>query len=229
MEIRCPKCGQILLWHQGMLVCYHCRVGYWIAPRSLRLPWPDLTPVRKRPHISPGALLLVLALLVGSVGLMSVLTADRAAGGTSSPVRPTSTAGPRPATHQRVFASGGEARGTLTVDNGGYQDGFVWLSTGASTRTVAAGYVRSDDTLTLTGIPDGTYRLFFCTGEDWLDSVARFARDQICRRFVESFRYATTHGYTRVEWTTWTVSLHAVPAGTAETVRIDPAALPPLQ
>lgn len=229
MEIRCPKCGGELVPRGNVMLCFRCNLGYLT---SQGVPFPQLAESAlypKRRRTSWVAVLALLAVIAGCGYVTFSLSNGTAAWGAGYGPRATATRWPRPLSYQYPLPGGNHGLGTLTVENGGSQDGFVRLSTDASTLAVAAGYVRSDDTLELTGIPDGTYRLFYCTGQNWRSNPPGFMKNQSCRRFVDALSYTTTHGYTRVEWSTWTVSLHAVPSGTAETARIDAADLPPLR
>jgi hypothetical protein len=117
-----------------------------------------------------------------------------------------------------------DGKGQLTVENGLDLDAVAILS-GLDEQTLIAVYVQADDSFTLTGIRDGTYDLYFSLGEDWDSEQAEFTRRVRRSRFEESFSFRTT----ATTYTGWTVTLHPVAGGTAETEPVPEDEFPPLK
>lgn len=232
MPYRCPKCGEPLARTalDTLLVCSHCRVGYLQSDlEGYPLPVVEATPPPPRRAARPMGAGLPIA--IAALSLVAIL-ASRAViavreGGALMALRPTRTPGLRPITtqtHRGLWAG----PGTLTVDNGTSDDGFVRLAPSAESPAVAAGSVRAGDTLRLEGIPDGDYVVWYCTGSDWRPATHDFAVDYRCRRFEDRAHFstrATSGGWT---YSTWEITLHSVPDGNAETRYADPEDLPPL-
>jgi endonuclease YncB( thermonuclease family) len=112
----------------------------------------------------------------------------------------------------------GQGMGELTIDNGNEGDAVIVLS--QSGKTVVKTYIRGKDSCTITGIADGTYDVFFTTGTDWDGSV--FTRDADFQKFEDPLEYSTTSS----SYTTWSLTLHTVIGGTAQTDEVDPNAFP---
>jgi hypothetical protein len=95
-------------------------------------------------------------------------------------------------------------------------------------------YIRSQENFTVP-IRDGDIQLYFCLGEDWDSGARRFTRRTSFFRFAEPLRFESTFdldmesGRASTEYTTWEVTLHAVPGGTARTESIPEAEFPTLQ
>jgi hypothetical protein len=107
---------------------------------------------------------------------------------------------------KQTGATNGE--GELTVDNGLDLDAVAVLSRDS---WLLAVYVRNNSSHTITGIPDGNYELFFTLGEDWDAAQGAFTRRRDLSRFEESFPFTSTP----TTYSVWSVTLHPVPGGTA--------------
>ncbi len=82
---------------------------------------------------------------------------------------------------------------------------------------MASIYIRSDDSYRLVSVPDGTYFLFFSTGEEWDSNAGRFANNARYQRFTDEFDFNTTsRGYS-----IWEVTLHGVIGGDAGSISVD--------
>jgi len=112
------------------------------------------------------------------------------------------------------------AAGELTIINGTRADGVVILT--RQTQTITSAYVRADDRLTVTNIPDGVYLVYFRTGTDWQAEQQSFRTNEICQRFESTLSFVTTAS----EYTTWEITLHAVENGNARTEAVAPSAMP---
>lgn len=117
----------------------------------------------------------------------------------------------------------GGGLGELSVENGSARDHLLVITTAAEpARAAARLYVRAGEALTVTGLPDGVYRLYFSSGEAWDGDERRFTQDARFGRFQDTFAYTTT----ATQYTTWSVTLHPVVGGTAETEAVAPDEFP---
>ena len=115
-----------------------------------------------------------------------------------------------------------EGKGTLTLDNGLAEDAFVKMI--SNEKLVASFYVRGGERFTFDHVPDGLYKLIYCTGFGWDANGRDFARGRHAVRYDEALNYATTR---RNEGTTIitstgviTLTLHKVANGNAKTTGI---------
>jgi hypothetical protein len=111
--------------------------------------------------------------------------------------------------------------GELTVENGLDLDAVAVLSQGS---WLLAVYVRNNSSHTIAGIPDGDYELFFTLGEDWDATQGAFTRRRDLSRFEESFPFTSTP----TTYSVWSVTLHAVPGGTASSQDVPESQFPSL-
>lgn len=113
-------------------------------------------------------------------------------------------------------------RGKLTLDNGLLEDAYVKMI--RSEKLVASFYVRGGERFTFDHIPDGIYKLIYCTGFGWSDARRDFERGRRAVRYDQLLDYATTQ---RVEGTSIvtstsviTLTLHKVAHGNTRTSEI---------
>ena len=113
-------------------------------------------------------------------------------------------------------------KGTLTLDNGLAEDAFVKMI--SNEKLVASFYVRGGERFTFDHVPDGLYKLIYCTGFGWDANGRDFARGRHAVRYDEALNYATTR---RNEGTTIitstgviTLTLHKVANGNTKTTGI---------
>jgi hypothetical protein len=78
---------------------------------------------------------------------------------------------------------------------------------------------------TVDGIPDGTYEVFFTTGNDWDDVNQRFTRDCSFEKFDDPVEFTTRDLEDSIEYSIWELSL-ATLGGNAPTTLVDPGAFP---
>jgi hypothetical protein len=115
-----------------------------------------------------------------------------------------------------------KGRGSLKVDNGTNRDAYLKLV--ASSKLVAAFYVKANSVYTLKRIPDNNYQLLFVSGEDWDAKTRTFTRDATFTKFDEDLKFVTTR-QTRgrniyIRYSVFSVTLHSVVNGDAKTSAI---------
>lgn len=110
--------------------------------------------------------------------------------------------------------------GRLTIKNGLSRDGVVTLVRGR-TKAISV-YIRARKSVTVRNIKDGRYRVFFTTGYRFSVSKGRFTRGATYQRFNGSLLFRTTS----TQFSTWRLTLHAVPGGNAGTSSINPKDFP---
>ncbi|MEU8176793.1 hypothetical protein AB0C14_28295 [Microbispora hainanensis] len=115
-------------------------------------------------------------------------------------------------------------RGSLTVKNGGTQDGVVTLVRGG--RKAVSFYVRKGSTAKVSNIKDGTYRVYFTTGVDYDRGARAFTRNCGFSKFDDAVKFQTVYSGYSVRWSDWTLTLDAVFGGNATTSDVDPDAFP---
>lgn len=113
-------------------------------------------------------------------------------------------------------------KGKLTLDNGLAEDAFVKMI--SNEKLMASFYVRGGERFTFDHVPDGHYKLIYCTGFGW-DAIRRdFARGRHAVRYDEALIYATTRrneGASIVTSTgVITLTLHKVANGNTKTTGI---------
>ncbi|MGB9005731.1 MAG: hypothetical protein WCB96_08415 [Candidatus Aminicenantales bacterium] len=109
--------------------------------------------------------------------------------------------------------------GSLRITNGTDKDAVAVLiddNLGYPRRAI---YIRKRESGIMTSIPIGTYRLRFQFGNYWL-ADRRFCKLFGTSEFYESFRFEERELNNGTEYSTWEVSLHPVPEGTAKTYQI---------
>jgi hypothetical protein len=103
--------------------------------------------------------------------------------------------------------------GEMTIENGTSRDGVIALT--LSEVPVVTAYIRTGDSVTLKGISDGTYQLYFSKGAGW--DGEEFLAIPSFQRFVNVFRFSTTS----TTYITWNVTLHGVIDGRAAAEEVD--------
>ena len=82
-------------------------------------------------------------------------------------------------------------------------------------------YIQAGDTFTVRGIPDGTYNLYYALGKDWVDGNKPFSILVEYSRFADKFKFEVVRTFWGGErYTIWTVTLHPIVGGTAETYEV---------
>ena len=110
-------------------------------------------------------------------------------------------------------------KGKLSLDNGLTEDAFVKMI--SNDRLVASFYVRGGEKFTFTHVPDGVYRLIYCTGFGWEAARRDFERGRHAMRYDEALDFTTTRrteGNSIITSTgVMTLTLHKVANGNART------------
>lgn len=114
-------------------------------------------------------------------------------------------------------------KGILEIDNGTRQDSLIVLTDLDDIPQIAV-YIQADSKHELTGIPDGVYKIFFASGEDWDPEQKMFQTDLNFQEFADVVNYETLPGRS----TQWSLTLHPVEGGTAATNRIPDSQFPDL-
>src|SRR5918992_1859964 len=115
-------------------------------------------------------------------------------------------------------------RGTPTIDKGG--DSHAVITPPQGRPPAASVYVRKDKKYTVSGIGDGSYKVYFTSGVDWDRKARRFARKCAFQQFDEKMAFRTTRTATEIRWSTWEISLQPVSGGTARTSDVEPGNYP---
>ncbi|MCP2352794.1 hypothetical protein [Nonomuraea roseoviolacea] len=115
-------------------------------------------------------------------------------------------------------------RSSLQIDNGGTRDAVVTLVKGGS--KVVSVYVRKKAKFKISGVRDGTYKIYFTHGVDWDGRARAFTRQCSFERFQKSVKFKTTFTATQIRWHDWRITLHAIAGGNARTADVDPDDFP---
>lgn len=132
--------------------------------------------------------------------------------------------GSRPPNGKLIRASHLNGQGELVIDNGGSTDAVVTLTKGK--KSTAAVYVRKGKKYTVTGVPDGTYTLFFSGGAGWDGDVRAFGRKCAFQRFEDPLSFHTTRIGNQAFGDRWSITLQRVVGGNARTADVDPDDIP---
>jgi hypothetical protein len=123
-----------------------------------------------------------------------------------------------------IVASDLSGQGRWQVSNGLARDAVVAITHVGATEALHSVYIAAGEEYTLTGIPDGTYALYFTIGRDWNDAIARFTRECEFTEFEDAFKFETT----ATQYTGWEVTLNPVQGGTARSDPVEPDSFPRL-
>ncbi|MEU7888896.1 hypothetical protein AB0B54_25625 [Microbispora bryophytorum] len=139
-------------------------------------------------------------------------------------IRPPAQASRRLGNGATVLSAIRGGRGSLSVKNGGTQDGVVTLVRAG--RKAVSFYVRKRSTAKISDIKDGTYRVYFTTGVDYDRGTRAFTRNCGFSKFDDALKFQTVYSGYSVRWSDWTLTLDAVFGGNATTSEVDPDAFP---
>ena len=87
-------------------------------------------------------------------------------------------------------------------------------------------YVRKKAKFKISGVTDGSYRIYFTHGVDWDGKARSFTRECSFERFQSPVRFKTTYTATQIRWHDWRITLHAITGGNAKTSKVDPDDFP---
>lgn len=123
-----------------------------------------------------------------------------------------------------VRAGGLSGRGELRIDNGTEKDAVVSLVRGG--RPAFSVYVRGTSRVTVSGVPDGTYALYYAFGTDWDRRAKAFTRHCGFRRFDREATFETTYDTTAIYHTIQELGLQPTANGNATTSDVAPQDFP---
>lgn len=106
--------------------------------------------------------------------------------------------------------------GGLRVTNGTDLDAVAVLIDDATEGPRRAIFIRSGESGAMTSVPLGRYRLRFQVGSKWL-TERRFCRTRGTSEFDDAFDFEEVESATGTRYSTYEVTLHPVPEGTART------------
>ena len=121
--------------------------------------------------------------------------------------------------HPCQDAGGGQ--GELTVKNGTDADALVVL-TRLNDTPVKTAYIRNGQSFNITGIPDGTFRLYYSKGEAFNQATNRFTRNATYQRLDATIEFTSS----ATQYTTWEVTLYGVVGGNVGSEPVDPSQFP---
>ena len=104
---------------------------------------------------------------------------------------------------------------TILVNNGLGYDAYV-KAVSPTGRASLAFFVQSQTSARITGVPDGSYRIAFATGDSFSRGCSRFLDNMRAQAFDETETFDSRGGST----SELTVTLHPVPGGMASTQAI---------
>jgi uncharacterized protein YraI len=135
---------------------------------------------------------------------------------------PTATPPPpfRPPTGMLEDHSPG-GQGKLLIKNGTDADALVIL-TGLDEKAVKSAYIRNAESFNVTGIPDGTYRLYYSKGEGFNKETNRFTKNATYQRLDATIEFTTS----ATQYTAWEVTLYGVVGGNVGSEQVDPSKFP---
>lgn len=144
---------------------------------------------------------------------------------------PTPTPGlPSPLPYPMPTPPYGGGEGELTIENGLVWDAIAILSRHDDPNTpLTSVYIKSGGSFTITGIPYGTYELYYKIGKGWDDEIKSFSIIAERNRFEESFEFERTKDFWGNEYEPgWEVTLYEVSGGTARTEEVSEDDFPKL-
>jgi len=114
----------------------------------------------------------------------------------------------------------GTGTGTLEIDNKVSSDTIMSITNPKDEKTALLKvYIKAADKYTISNIPDGVYRLFYVSGEDWNDDIDMFNVVSDASKFDDSLTYDQNANY-------WSATLYPVVDGNALTTSISASEFP---
>lgn len=115
---------------------------------------------------------------------------------------------------------GTSGHGKLTVENGTSEDAVARLSDASTDQTVRWFFVQAHSSAQMAQIPQGTYRLTFTTGLNWVESEDTFSWHPSYSEFERTFEYSEQHDSEGFQYHSISVTLNAVLLGNVRTKAI---------
>ena len=138
--------------------------------------------------------------------------------------RSTQPADPRPKDYNSLPTgtrieedSGTGGHGKLTVQNGTTEDAVVRLSDVTTDQTVRWFFVKAHSSAHVSRIPQGSYRLTYTTGLNWVESDDAFSWQPTYDEFERTFDYSEQQNSEGVRYHTISVTLNSVLFGNVRT------------
>jgi hypothetical protein len=112
---------------------------------------------------------------------------------------------------------GTNGHGELTVKNGTSEDAVVRLSDAGTYETVRWFFVQAHTSAQVAKIPEGTYRLAFTSGLNWVEPQETFSWHPSYSKFERVLTFGEERDTEGVRYHSISVTLHAVPFGNVKT------------
>lgn len=113
--------------------------------------------------------------------------------------------------------TGIQGHGELTVENGTTEDAVVRLSDATTDQTVRWFFVKAKASAKMTRIPQGSYRLAYTTGLNWVESDDAFSWQPTYDEFERQFNYDESRDSEGIQFHKISVTLNAVLLGNVHT------------
>jgi hypothetical protein len=130
-------------------------------------------------------------------------------------------AAPTPTSGTEFRSAPRDGLGRLEIANGGTHDAYAVLVNGVTNRPFRAMLVRAGDEAAFTKVRPGTYRLRFLLGTGWTKGGKHFCQRVSASEFERVMEFEETQRSDGIEYSTYRISLQAVPGGTGKTHFID--------
>ncbi|MEV0094916.1 hypothetical protein [Streptomyces sp. NPDC050738] len=115
-------------------------------------------------------------------------------------------------------------RGILTVINSGGTDTALTVARGK--RPAFTVYVRKHSDVKVRHINDGTYTIYYASGEDWDRGAKKFSRECSFQKFDRTSKFETATTSTQIVYSTWTLTLKMGIGGNATVSDVPPGQYP---
>jgi hypothetical protein len=114
--------------------------------------------------------------------------------------------------------------GQLTIDNKNFSDVVIILVDQINpTETITAAYIRSGETFTIGGIPNGTYTMYYASGNEWNSGIQHFTVNEILLKQNDPLEFAAVYP----QYDIWTVTFNPfLQGGNTDLVNVLPMIFP---
>ena len=86
-------------------------------------------------------------------------------------------------------------------------------------------YVRADSQTTISSVQDGTYNVFYATGDTWYGESELFGSETSAYQTDDTISFTTTYSSNYIEYSIVTLTLYSVAGGNLTTTPVDPSKL----
>lgn len=116
----------------------------------------------------------------------------------------------RPANGAVLVKSANTGYGRLTIDNRNTQDALVLLSSQKKPdKVLLAVYVRAGAKTTAIKVKDGSYLVYYTTGDSFDTASRRFTAHARSTRFSSPMKFSTSNDGSSITYSTWSIELGA--------------------